>query len=136
MPLLSVTYEAEIHSALATVEISQKFCNSESTPIECEYRWPLSDTSVLASLSIVLEDGRELEAKIEEETKAKEIYEDSMASGHTAYMAKKNSSDVVTLSIGNLAPEAVITVRARVAFPLEAEAQRWKFLLPISNIVP
>ena len=135
MPLLSVTYVGEIHSAFASVEISQKFFNSERTPIECEYRWPLSDTSVLASLRIVLEDGRELEAKIEEENKAKEIYEDSMASGNSAYMAKKNASDVVTLSIGNLAPEATITVRARIAFPLEAEAQRWKFVLPISTSV-
>ena len=87
---------------ICTTQIYQIFRNTEKNPIESEYVFPISDDSVVTSLEVKLDDGRILTAKIEEETKANEDYEDSVASGHTAYMAKKTAPDRMVLSIGNL----------------------------------
>ena len=45
-------------------------------------------------------------------SKAKEIYDDAIASGNTAVYAERNSTEVIKLILGNLLPEqsAVVNV--------------------------
>lgn len=85
---------------------------------------------VLIKLQVELEDGTVIEAKVEEKKKAEEKYQDSIAQGNTAYMAKKKGDNVITLSIGNLAPHATVSVLVSIAFPVLSESERWKFVLP------
>jgi hypothetical protein len=96
----------------------------------------VEDSTVVTSLQVKLSDGRILTAKIEEETKAAERYDDAIASGNTAFMAKQDEKapDRMILSIGNLAPGESVEVMIVESFPVKCEGESWRLFLPASLV--
>jgi hypothetical protein len=89
--------------------IAQRFVNgSETDTLETEFRFPVEESAAITSLVIKLENGREIEARVMDKEKAEETYQDSIASGHTPYLAQKTGNDQMTLFVGNLAPNTSV----------------------------
>jgi Ca-activated chloride channel family protein len=128
--LKHVSFEGEVSNFLAKVNISQRFENNTDGSIETEYRFPVDSTSAMVSLIVKLADGRQIAAKVMEKNKAEEKYDDAVSSGNTAYMARRSSSNAMTLSVGNMAPGTSVEIVFTLVFPVAAENEQWKFCLP------
>jgi hypothetical protein len=88
VPLKVVAFDCTISDFLAQVKIAQKFMNeSEIDALETEFKYPVEEPAAITALVIRLEDGSEIEARVMDKEKATERYQDSLASGHTSYMA-------------------------------------------------
>lgn len=119
-----------VKNSLVNYELLQVYKNTESNPIECEYVFPIESDSVVTGMRIFLPDGTVLEAKIEEETKAQEMYADAISEGNTAVMAKTDSPDRMVVNIGYVAPSAEIRVEFSISTPLTTELEFWKLYIP------
>ena len=65
VPLKAISIEARIDGFLSYTHISQEFWNNETSPLEIEYTFPISEGQVVRSLDIELANGRVIKAKVE-----------------------------------------------------------------------
>ena len=121
IPLKSVKVNTIIQNTLASVSIFQQFYNSGLNAIECYYRIPLNEESVITDVEIHLEDGTILTSTIMEKESAKERYQDGIAKGHTIALANQEKENQLNLLIGNLQPNESLNVEIHLTFPLLTE---------------
>ena len=80
-----------LEGPLAIVDIELTYINEDTeSPIECSYEFLLDSDTVMSQLIMKIGD-KEVEAKIKEKERAKEIYEDVMAGGKAAVFAEQKS---------------------------------------------
>mmetsp|Transcript_11022 Transcript_11022/g.11068 ORF Transcript_11022/g.11068 Transcript_11022/m.11068 type:complete len:197 (+) Transcript_11022:74-664(+) len=121
-----------VRNSLCNIELFQIYKNVENDPIECEYVFPVENDTVVTGMSIHLPDGSILEATIEEETKATEIYQDAISEGNTAVMAKSKSPDRMVVNVGNVAPGAEVRIQFKFSAPIATELDFWRLYIPAS----
>eukprot|EP00358_Blepharisma_japonicum_P000490 CAMPEP_0202947418 /NCGR_PEP_ID=MMETSP1395-20130829/11580_1 /ASSEMBLY_ACC=CAM_ASM_000871 /TAXON_ID=5961 /ORGANISM="Blepharisma japonicum, Strain Stock R1072" /LENGTH=752 /DNA_ID=CAMNT_0049648657 /DNA_START=120 /DNA_END=2378 /DNA_ORIENTATION=+ len=112
------------------MELFQVYKNIETQPIECEYVFPVENDAVITGMRIHLPDGTILEASIEEETKAQEMYQDAISEGNTAVMTKSDTPDKMVVNVGNVAPGAEIRIEFKFTTPISTELDFWKLYIP------
>ena len=86
--------------------MEQTYVNpSAENPLECTYVFPLEKTTVLANFEAII-DQTVVATKIFEKEKAKERYDDAMASGNAAVLAERSNKkeETLTIKLGNLLP--------------------------------
>lgn len=92
LPITKVETHVTILESLAHVSISQTFVNPEGkNPVEIAYRFPKVKGSFISRLAISIGDDRVIEAKIAEKTKAQDMYEDAMITGHGAVFVEDDN---------------------------------------------
>lgn len=134
VPLKSVSIQARVDGFLSYTHIYQEYWNNETSPIEVEYTFPLLEGQVVRSLEIELTSGHVVKAKVEEIEKAREKYDDTIASGNTALMMQNSGSNTqYVLSIGNIPRKSGVKANLIVVSPLKCESSQWSYNLP-SNV--
>eukprot|EP00005_Dracoamoeba_jomungandri_P001381 CAMPEP_0174255464 /NCGR_PEP_ID=MMETSP0439-20130205/4799_1 /TAXON_ID=0 /ORGANISM="Stereomyxa ramosa, Strain Chinc5" /LENGTH=1001 /DNA_ID=CAMNT_0015337669 /DNA_START=192 /DNA_END=3194 /DNA_ORIENTATION=- len=105
LPLESISVGATIDDFSACVTLQHHFSNSNSQPLEAVYEFRLDNSFCINALKIVVGD-KIINAVIKEQEEAKDIYDDSIASGDGAYLLEQSEKDpdLFSLSIGNLPP--------------------------------
>ena len=104
MPLTSVQIKGKLEGGLAILDIDLTYVNQDEThPLECTYEFPIDKETVLSKLVAKLGD-KEVETKIKEKEKAKEMYEDAIAGGKMAVMAQNETQEKLMIKLGNLSP--------------------------------
>ena len=91
------------YEPLVRLDTTLKYSNTEANPIEVVFRFPLEDSFAVVGLEVVI-DGRKLKAVIREKEEARQMYDDAIASGHSAALAEKVTGDIFSISLGNLSP--------------------------------
>ncbi|CAG9313321.1 unnamed protein product [Blepharisma stoltei] len=119
-----------VRNSLCKMELFQVYKNIETQPIECEYVFPVENDAVITAMRIHLPDGTILEASIEEETKAQEMYQDAISEGNTAVMTKSDTPDKMVVNVGNIAPGAEIRIEFKFTTPISTELDFWKLYIP------
>eukprot|EP01114_Cavostelium_apophysatum_P014046 TRINITY_DN3539_c0_g1_i1.p1 TRINITY_DN3539_c0_g1~~TRINITY_DN3539_c0_g1_i1.p1 ORF type:complete len:886 (+),score=216.32 TRINITY_DN3539_c0_g1_i1:162-2819(+) len=111
IPLLSVETKVTIVDFTAQVSVIQTYQNIESNPIEASYEFPLAKNITISSFTAIIE-GKRIEGVCKEKEKAKDTYDDAIASGHGAYLMEesKDEPDFFTVSVGNLPPGKEATI--------------------------
>ena len=107
LPLQKIGIDAKIEGAFATVDLDLIYLNpSLDTTLEACYEFPLEKTTLLAKLIAEI-NGTTIEAEVRDKEKAKEKYDDAMASGHAAILAERDSEkkESMTIRLGNILPE-------------------------------
>jgi hypothetical protein len=91
-----------------------------------------------------VDDCNRIEGVVKEKEQAKDVYEDSIASGHGAYMLEESNcqafdlyfagakSNVFTTSIGNLPPKKGVVIGITYLIDLEFDDGKLKFVIPSS----
>eukprot|EP00027_Filamoeba_sp_ATCC50430_P010934 CAMPEP_0168546528 /NCGR_PEP_ID=MMETSP0413-20121227/3547_1 /TAXON_ID=136452 /ORGANISM="Filamoeba nolandi, Strain NC-AS-23-1" /LENGTH=1128 /DNA_ID=CAMNT_0008576713 /DNA_START=165 /DNA_END=3551 /DNA_ORIENTATION=+ len=129
VPLQSVEVSVDVKRGCARVEISQTYCNDTKDAIECTYQFPVDDLAAVCGFIAEI-DGKKIIAKCMEKQKAQEKYDDSIASGHGAFLLEQKRSDVFTMSVGNLLSKQKVTIRIQYVTPVEQnEAGEFRFVL-------
>ena len=102
-----VGIDANIQGAFATVDLDLIYFNpSPDTTLEACYEFPLEKNTLMAKLIAEI-NGKTIEAEVRDKEKAKEKYDDAMASGHAAILAERDSEkkESMTIRLGNILPE-------------------------------
>ena len=106
LPLKSVKVLGCLEGPLAIVDIELCYVNEDTdSAIECAYEFPIDKETVMSRLSAKIGD-REVEAKIKEKERAKEVYENAMAGGNAAVYAekKKDGGESMRIALGGIPP--------------------------------
>ena len=119
--LQNLIVKSTIENSLSTLIINQEFKNNDISPIECEYRFPIPPEAIVTDINILLPDGSKLKSHIKKEDKAKEIYQDALSQGNSAYLAKQEDSTTMSIHIGNIGPLQSLRIEIIIVFPLIVE---------------
>ena len=80
-----------------------------SKSMECTYEFPIVDDIVCTRMQVSI-DVKIIEVKVKEKEEAYEAYEDALAKGNSAVMAKEKNR-YLSIKIGNLIPKQRAMVR-------------------------
>jgi len=76
-------------------------------------------------------------SQIREIEKAKQIYDDALASGHGAFLLEQKSSPtILSVSVGNLPPKKCVLISVEYVMEIRLEAERLKVTLPALPFAP
>ncbi|KAL6055409.1 von Willebrand factor A domain containing 5B1 [Balamuthia mandrillaris] len=131
-PLRGVRVELQISNFTAQVQLQQRFVNNEENPIEAVYEFLTDDRSAVCSFAAQV-DGRMLQGQLMEKTRAKDEYDDAIASGGGAYLLKedKTNKNLFRANVGNLPPGKECTLFVTYVTELDlTEDGQLKFKLP------
>ena len=115
LPLKKVDVKSELRGATAITNVELTYQNpNEDSPLECTYVFPLEKTTLLSKFEAIIDD-KVVETKVVEKEKAKEKYEDAIASGNAAVMAErsKKKEETLTVKLGNLLPNSIATLKVQ-----------------------
>ncbi len=129
VPLEGVSVEAELRGFAARVTLSQRFRNTETTPIEATYVFPLDEGAAVCAFEALV-DGRVVAGTVMEKEKAFEAYDEAIAAGNGAFLLDEERPDVFTVSVGNLPPGKEVVVKITTVSELSAEGDALRFVLP------
>ncbi|KAK3598701.1 hypothetical protein CHS0354_003258 [Potamilus streckersoni] len=123
VPLKTIDVSVTINGFVADVQSTLLYVNTEESPIEAIFTFPLDDQSAVYKFEADI-DGRHLIAECHEKEKAKEIYDDAMAFGHTAMLLQQDESagDIFRSKLGNLPSKAEAKISMGFATELDLEA--------------
>jgi hypothetical protein len=121
MPLVSTDHEVALAAGLAVVTTHRLFRNSESANIEAVLTFPVPVHATLFDLKAEIE-GRELHAKAQARSEAREIYEDAVIQGKSAVLHEELLKGIHMISVANIQPGGEIKVTTKWAMPLSVAA--------------
>ena len=90
LPLKSVSVQAKVKGYLVGISSTLSYSNDTSNPLEVSFRFPLEESFAVVGLEAII-DGRKIKGEVEEKEKAKDKYEDAIASGLSAAYAEEKS---------------------------------------------
>jgi len=125
LPLTQVHLSTHIRDSIARTDISQVFSNPYPSPLETEYIFQLTDESAVVHLTIETEDGRVLEAAVQDLEEAKEGYSDAVSRGDMAVMGKMEDEGKIGIFVGNLAPKSSVKVKFTIIESAKCRGNQW-----------
>ena len=130
LPLKNVSVRGEVKGYLVGISSTLSYSNDTSNPLEVTFRFPLEESFAVVGLEAII-DGRKVKGEVQEKEKAKDMYDDAIASGLSAAYAEEKSGDIFSLSLGNLpsGSEAQISIKMVGELPIEPDG-RVRFTLP------
>jgi Ca-activated chloride channel family protein len=129
VPLTGVSIHADLSGFCARVVVSHRYVNTESTPIEAVYVFPLDEGAAVCGFEAVV-DGTLVIGEVEERETAFEKYDDAIAQGHGAFLLDEQRPDVFQASIGNLPPGKEVLVRLTYVTELSVDRTGARFMIP------
>ena len=130
LPLKDVSVQVKVKGYLVGISSTLSYSNDTSNPLEVSFRFPLEESFAVVGLEAII-DGRKVKGEVQEKQKARDMYENAIASGLSAAYAEEKSGDIFNLSLGNLpsGSEAQISIKMVGELPIEADGQV-RFTLP------
>jgi len=134
VPLKDLKFKVDIKDCLSTVEITQVYINNNNSLVETQYVFPIDqETTAITGLTITIDD-KVIESKVMKKEKAKEKYNDTLATGNNAFMMNQDEKqpDIIKVSIGKLPPNKEVTVVTTYVRLLDIENGNWSFRIPLT----
>ena len=130
IPLKEISVRAYLQGFVVGFQSKFTYDNESSEPLEVLFRTPVDDSYAIVDLEAVL-DGRKIRAKIHEKGKAKELYEEAIASGRTAAFGEEKKGDIFSIVLGNLPPGKKAEIHLTMVSELDVEPDgSVRFVLP------
>ncbi|KAL6474596.1 hypothetical protein MHYP_G00181570 [Metynnis hypsauchen] len=132
VPLKSIAVDLQVKGHVATVSSTLQYVNEEERPLEAVFVFPMPAEAALCHFSAKVAD-KEIVAKVQEKEKAREEYDDAIASGDQAFLLEESdeSTDVFRLSVGSLPPAQSAAVTLVYVTELSVQADHaLRFCLP------
>lgn len=116
-PLIATRFDITIEAGVALVAMSRSFRNAEPQSIEATITFPVPVHAALFALDMRIGE-RTVTAQAKRKDRAREDYETALDHGKTAVLHEEVLRGVHMLSVGHIAPETELEVRARWAMTL------------------
>ena len=107
----------------------QRYKNNNSFPIEAIYVFPVDEGAAISGFEARVGE-RLVKGVVKEKEEAKAEYDDALSSGHGAYMLESQSSDVLSVQLGNLGPEQEVELTVRYSALCDVELDSVTFKVP------
>jgi Ca-activated chloride channel family protein len=130
LPLEHTDVRAEVSGFIARVEVTQRYKNPMTRPIEAIYVFPLPENSAVDDMKIRVGD-RLIEAEIQRRAEARHTYETARREGYTAALLEQERPNVFTQSVANIPPGEDIDVVIRYVQDLTYDAGAYEFVFPM-----
>jgi Ca-activated chloride channel homolog len=129
-PLKHTEVLAQISGNLSRVEVSQKFENPFTKPLEAVYIFPLPAEAAVDEMEIKIGD-RTIKGSIKKREEAQRIYEKAKQEGRTAGLLEQERDNIFTQSLANIKPGEEIEVVIRYTDSLKFLAGDYEFVFPM-----
>lgn len=129
-PLKHTEVRAKIAGNLSRVEVSQKFENPFTQPLEAVYIFPLPAEAAVDEMEIKIGD-RTIKGSIKKREEAQRIYEKAKQEGRTAGLLEQERDNIFTQSLANIKPGEEIKVTIRYTDSLKFLAGDYEFVFPM-----
>lgn len=129
-PLKHTEVRAKIAGNLSRVEVSQKFENPFTKPLEAVYIFPLPAEAAVDEMEIKIGD-RTIKGSIKKREEAQRIYEKAKQEGRTAGLLEQERDNIFTQSLANIKPGEEIEVVLRYTDSLKFQAGDYEFVFPM-----
>jgi len=129
-PLKHTEVKAKIAGNLSRVEVTQKFENPFTEPLEATYVFPLPDEAAVDEMEIKIGD-RLIKGNIKKREEAKQIYQKAKQEGRTAGLLEQQRDNIFTQSLANIKPGEQIDVIIRYTDSLKFEGGDYEFVFPM-----
>jgi len=103
VPLEDVKLKVRVINLTAQVEVEQSYVNTESTPIECVYFFPVEASAAVVKFTAEL-NGRSVKTTVKEVELAKKEYQKAVEEKKTAVQMSQVKSDIFQIKVGHLGP--------------------------------
>lgn len=127
--LEGVNASGQLHDALLTMTIEQRYRNPGTKHIEAVYTFPLPWGAVLMAVEVDL-GGKPLSGQVHARPQAEAKYENALSAGDAAILLERNRDGSHTLNLGNLAPGEQCSIRIRYAQSMSVEQGSLRWMLP------
>ena len=135
VPLKKVEVRSALRGAIASTTLELTYVNPGLVyPIECSFVFPVEMSMVLVNFEAFI-DGKVIGTCVKQNEKAEEIYEDAVAGGNVAILARKEyekNKAPLSLKLGNLGPRQEAILKLQLASELEVIAGHYCFILPMT----
>ncbi|MCU0545572.1 MAG: after-VIT domain-containing protein [Oscillatoriaceae cyanobacterium Prado104] len=129
-PLKHTKVTAQIAGNLSRVEVTQKFENPFTKPLEAVYIFPLPAEAAVDEMEIKIGD-RTIKGNIKKREEAQQIYEKAKQEGRTAGLLEQERDNIFTQSLANIKPGEEIDVTIRYTDSLKFLAGDYEFVFPM-----
>ncbi len=129
-PLKHTEVRAKIAGNLSRVEVSQKFENPFTKPLEAVYIFPLPVEAAVDEMEIKIGDNT-IKGSIKKREEAQRIYEKAKQEGRTAGLLEQERDNIFTQSLANIKPGEEIEVTIRYTDSLKFLAGDYEFVFPM-----
>ena len=111
VPLESIRINAAVRGFTARIQANMQYSNTNDNPVEAMFVFPVEDKAAVCGFEATI-DGKTIVAEVREKQEARDMYDDAISSGHSAFLLenKDESSDIFVISVGNLPPQKSATV--------------------------
>lgn len=130
VPLKNTRVLAKLSQFVAEVEVTQRYENSSTRPIEAVYVFPLPENAAVNAMKMTVGE-RVIVGKIDERTRARTTYERAKRAGHTAALVEEERPNVFTQSVANIEPGKPIEVTIRYVQELSYDAGVHELVFPM-----
>jgi len=129
LPLAQTRVTGRVSGFVAHIKVTQVYVNPYDAVIEATYVFPLPEEAAVNSMVMHLAD-RDVVAEIEERDKARKIYEEAVARGHTAALMTQERPNIFTQKVGNIPAGDKIEVELTYVEALPYEKGVSSFVFP------
>ena len=135
IPLLEVGIHVVVRNFIAEVEMTQRYRNTQESPLEVLYRFPVEEEAAVTGCTALLGD-QTIVARIQENRRAERMYEEAVKENKTAVLLSSARPDIFQLRVGQLGPGAECEVRVSyvVELPVEEASTRLELKPKIHTI--
>lgn len=107
LPLVSAALRCDARAGVARVTLEQRFKNEQREPMHVTYTLPLPADAAVSGFRFRIGD-RTIEGAIDKKKRARERFEEALASGKTAALLEQDRTSLFTQEIGNIPPGAEV----------------------------
>jgi len=121
----------QVLAAGARLTVQHVFQSDEERPLEVIYSFPLPRDAALRRFRIT-GDGFETDSELKETEEAVKAYEQGIAAGSLAALARQYGDGVVNLTVGNIRPKEKVTVSLELLAGVELRDDGLRFRFPFT----
>ncbi len=120
LQLLKLKTKAVVEGPYAEIQYIQTYKNPLDHPIETQFYFPRTDTSVFHKFEAEFR-GKTIVGRVLEKERAQKMYEWNVEKGNTVAYSDRNvnAPDVMNIKVGNIPPGESVEIRFSVIEPLE-----------------
>lgn len=130
-PAVETRFDVTVAGLIARTTVRQRFTNPSSGFVEMLYVFPLSETSAVDELKMIIGE-RVIEGQIAEKDRARRVYTAAKEEGKRASLVEQVRPNLFSTSLANVAPGESIDIVIGTSDTLHYEAGRVTLRLPLA----
>lgn len=121
----------QVLPAGARLTVEHVFRSGEAGPLEVVYSFPLPRDAALRSF-VISGEGFDIHSELRDTESAVQAYEKAIAAGTLAALARQYGDGVINLTVGNIRPDEMVTVRLEILAGVELRDDGFRFRFPFT----